>query len=114
MTRWCGMAPKTMSATEKMERSRERTKTVVARELLYAGVLARLWPSWVTAPIRPRINPKFPWLLCVDTPAGLLVWRLTDEEVPFFDYVDRKANDGRPAEDKEGTLYALAAGGWLA
>lgn len=95
-----------------MERSRQRTKIVVARELLYVGILARLWPSWLAKPLKPKANPAFPHILCIDTPAGLLVWRLTDEEVEFFDYVDRRENDGRSAEDKEGALYALVSEGW--
>lgn len=99
-------------ASTRAERSRQATKYVTARELLYAGVLARLWPSYITTPIEPRRNPSFPWLLCVETPAGLLVWRLTDDEVVFFDYVTRKDNDGRKSENKEGTLYALASEGW--
>lgn len=106
------MAAKLLSATEKMERSRERTKTVVARELLYAGILARLWPSWMTTPRHPKQNPSFPYLLCIETPAGLLVWRLTENESIFFDWVVRQDNDGRTAEDKEGALYALASHGW--
>ncbi len=106
------MAAPKLSATEKMERSRERTKAVVARELLYAGILARLWPSWIAEPSKPAQNPAFPWLLCIETPAGLLVWRLSEAESVFFDYIERRANDGRHAEDKEGTLYALASEGW--
>ena len=106
------MAAPKLSATEKMERSRERTKAVVARELLYAGILARLWPSWITTPTKVKQNPAFPLLLCIDTPAGFLVWRLTEHEADFFDYVTRLDNDGRAADDKESTLYALAAHGW--
>ena len=109
---WCDMAAPKLSATEKMERSRERTKAVVARELLYAGILARLWPSWITTPTKVKQNPAFPLLLCIETPAGLLVWRLSEAESVFFDYVERRANDGRPADHKEGTLYALASDGW--
>jgi hypothetical protein len=97
-----------------MERSREATKAVAARELLYAGILARLWPSWVTTPSHPKTNPAFPKLLCVETPTGLLVWRLTADEAEFFDYVAQKENDGRPAGHKEGILYALASEGWPA
>lgn len=95
-----------------MERSRQRTKTVMARELLYVGILARLWPSWLTTPLRAKANPAFPYLLGIETPVGVLVWRLTENEALFFDYVAQADNDGRPAEDKEGTLYALAAHGW--
>ena len=108
------MAAPKLSATEKMIRSRERTKTVVARELLYAGILARIWPAWVTTPHQPKKNPAFPWLLCVETPAGIVAWRLTSDEVTFFDHIARVENNGRRAELKEGALYALASEGWPA
>lgn len=106
------MAPKPLSATERMARSRETTKAVVARELIYAGVLSRVWPSYITTPNKLRNNPSFPYLLCVKSPAGLLVWRLTEDEAIFFDWLEERPNDGADSEDKAATLYALASGGW--
>jgi hypothetical protein len=101
-----------MTATEKMERSRATTKYVAARELLYAGILARIWPAFLTEPKQPQVN--FPALLCVESPVGLLVWRLTLEELEGFKETGLKyrANPGMPAEDKMAALYALAMEGW--
>lgn len=101
---------KALTATERMERSREATKRVTARELLYAGVLARIWPSYVTEPSKPQ--PGFPFLLCIESPTGLLVWRLTEDESQGFRWLSCRPNDGRPSEDKDAALYALAMEGW--
>jgi hypothetical protein len=93
-----------------MERSRQATKHVVARELLMAGVLARVWPAYITEPIKPQ--PGFPFLLCLESPQGLLVWRLSAEEAPFFDYLPTRRNSGQKAEDKVAAMFTLAAEGW--
>lgn len=100
-----------MSATERMERSRAVTKSAAARELLYAGILARIWPAYLTEPLKEQ--PNFPALLCVDSPAGLLVWRLDLEELEGFSgWLEYRINPGRQAEDKFSALYALAMEGW--
>ena len=101
----------TVPASVRAERSRQATKAATARELCYAGILARVWPSYITEPIKPQ--PHFPFLLCVESPAGLLVWRLSDEEVVMFQYLPCRKNDGRKAEEKVPALLSLAADGWL-
>lgn len=106
------MPHQSLSATERAARSREATKAAIARELLYVGILARLWPSYVTDAVKPEQNPHLPYLLVVETPAGTIVWRLTAEEVAFFDHLPIRQNDGFQADDKIGVLYALAAEGW--
>lgn len=98
-------------ASVRAERSRAATKAATARELLYAGILARLWPSYVTTVIRE--NPEFPWLLCVESPVGLLIWRLSIEERPFFEWIAEKPNAGERAIDRTPLLMALAADGWI-
>ena len=105
------MAPKPLSATERMRRSRERTKSVMIRELMFAGILARLWPAYITEPRIAQLN--YPYLLCIDSPQGLLVWRLTRDEEPFFDWLPRRKNPGRVQVDKATALYTLAAEGWM-
>lgn len=82
------------------------------RDLLYAGILARLWPSYVTQ----VNNPQFPMLLCVKSPSGPLTWRLTPDEAEFFDWIDLNEQLDTPARaaDRTPTLHALAADGWKA
>jgi hypothetical protein len=102
---------RTYSATERMQRSRAVTQTAMTRELLYAGVLARVWPSYLTEPIKPQ--PNMPALLCVESPAGLLVWRLSLEELDGFkEWLPYRPNDRRPSEDKLVALQVLAFDGW--
>ena len=118
------------SATEQKERSREVTKAVVARELTSAGVIARMalkleelerqlnlkkqgWSAYLTEPMKKQQNPTFLALLCIESPAGLLVWRLSLEELDAFkDWLPYRTNDGRTAEDKVAAMYALAFDGW--
>jgi hypothetical protein len=103
--------PKQQSVSHRLLRSREVTRHVVARELLYAGILARIWPAFLTEPTVPQVN--FPALLCIESPAGLLVWRLSaDELAGFQDWIPYRDNPGTPAEDKFAALYALAMEGW--
>ncbi len=100
----------TVSASARAERSREATKAAITRELLYAGVLSRLWPAYLTQPCRD--NPVFPWLLCVESPIGVIVWRLTEEERPFFEWItDYRTNTGERAHDRIAILMALSADG---
>ncbi len=101
-------AGETLSATARMERSREATKRAAARELLYCGILARLWPSFVAE----VDNPVYPWIVCVQSPAGELTWRLTEEERPFFDWMETGATSLKRAIDRTPTLMALAGNGW--
>ncbi len=96
----------TLTATEKMDRSREMTKRMAARELLYAGVLARLWPAYL-APSKPS-NDAFPLLLCVESPAGLLTWRLDSDECVMFDWLEQRDNAGEKATDRTPILHGLA------
>ena len=52
----------TVPASVRADRSREATKQALARELAYAGILARFWPSYITEPLKPQ--PGFPFLPC--------------------------------------------------
>lgn len=97
----------TLSATEKMERSREQTKRMATRELLYAAVFARLWPSYL-AEVRPA-NDSYPVILCVESPAGRLTWRISSEELPYFEeWLKTTPNAGERAEDRTPVLMALS------
>jgi hypothetical protein len=100
----------TISATSRAERSRETTRAATARELLYAGVLSRVWPSYLTVPRRP--NADYPWLLCVESPVGVIVWRLATDEREFFEWVtEERPNAGERAHDRTAILMALSADG---
>ncbi len=97
-----------LSATARAERARATALAATARELLYAGIIARLWHSYIS----DVVNTDFPFLLCVDSPAGLLTWRLTNEESEMFDWVERGATHLKRAIDRTPILHALAANGW--
>ncbi len=103
----------TLTTTQKLERSRETTKRLTARELWSGIIFARLWPSYLT-PTAPE-NKDYPRLLCIDSPAGLLVYRISTEEQAVFkgeDWIATRSNCGEKADDRTPVLMALAAGGW--
>lgn len=77
-----------------------------------AGTLARIWPSYVTEPLKPKNNPLFPFLLCIESPAGLLAWRMTADEAQLFHHLPCRPNSGEKSEDKDGAFLALASEGW--
>lgn len=80
--------------------------------LLHAAILSRIWPSFLTMPIKRQRN--FGWLLCIDSPAGRLAYRVTDEELPMFEHLERKENDHVEcgAGDKFSRLMHLATDGF--
>lgn len=101
----------TLTATQRMERSRVSTRLSMARELMTAGILARLWPSYLTTPKIP--NEDYPLLLCVESPAGLLVWRIAADERPFFeDWIHERPRQNEQAIDRLPILQNLAENGW--
>lgn len=100
-----------ISATARAERSREVTKAALARELWYAAILARLWPAYIANDSRE--NPSFPHVLCVDSPAGLLTWRMSADELDLFEFLDvPRKNLPIAPRDRQPVLMALAANGW--
>lgn len=100
----------TLSATARAERSRESTKASIARELLHAAILAWMWPAYITTCDPRKPNDAFPWILCVESPAGVLRWRLSSEERQFFD-VRTQDWDGEQPVDRTAVLLALATDG---
>lgn len=101
----------TLSITAKLERARAMSRAAASRELLYAGVLARLWPAYIT-PIPD--NDDYPACLCVESPAGLLTWRLAADErdMPYFAWLERRKTDLKRATDRTPLLLALAENHW--
>jgi len=102
----------TLTATDRAERSRATTRHVMARELMYAGILARLWPQEAYLTTSRLPSDMFPSLLCVTTPAGPLVWRISTDEEPFFDWLPRRSRTNEAATDRLPVLQNLAANGW--
>lgn len=100
----------TLSATARAERARANTQRAMARDLFAGGVFARVWPSYLVD--SSDLNAAYPWLLCVESPAGLMVWRLTDEEMPFVAYLPRRQRTTERPEDRLPILQALAEHGW--
>ena len=98
-----------LTATEKAERARATTRAALTRDLLYGGILSRLWPSYVVA----TKNPEYPWLLCVETPIGeLLTWRIAVDEADLVVALEERPNTGEKATDRTPILMALAQDGW--
>lgn len=90
------------------KKARLTAQNVYARELLMARILTRLWPSYVT----DWDNQDYPYLLCVGSPIGRLVWRLSESERQLFaDFVVNERKDEWP-HDRTPTLQALAEHGW--
>lgn len=102
-----------ISATQRVEISRRATRNAFIREMLYAGLLARLWPSYVV-PVNPAYpNPEFPAMLIVHSPAGPLTWRLAADELPSFAHIEHRAAwSGEKLVDRTPTLLLLTAEGW--
>ncbi len=104
------------SATERAHRSREATKAAIARELLYAGILARIWPAFVILLPMGKTEKaeawraKFPYILCIESPAGWLAWKLDPEEYIAFDYLPKRKHNGERVTDRVPTLQALSEG----
>ncbi len=95
-------------------RDYERTlkRSVIDRELVLVAVLSRVWPSHLAPPLKPQ--QTFKWIVCIHSPAGPMVWRVSDEELSLFDHLERSANDAKDytAGDKLALLLLLASEGW--
>ncbi len=93
--------------------AREAHRQTVVRELLYAAILSRLWPSFRTKP--ERDDPKFPQVVCIDTPAGRIAYKLTAEDLEGFEHVTEwREKDDQPcsSSDKFTRLLLLSVEGW--
>ena len=102
----------TQTASERLTAARAVKDDAIVRELCWAAIGSRLWPSFITAPSKPQ--KSFPWLLCIDSPAGRLVYRLSEEEREMFTHLEERENDGVPCSggDKQARLLHLALEGW--
>lgn len=102
------------AVTTRLATARAATKRALQRELLYAGILARLWSSYLVLPKPERKdNQEFPCILCVDSPAGKLLWRLSPDELVQFEWLGTPLeNHGEYVDDRTPVLLHLAAEGW--
>lgn len=106
------------TATERADIARNAHVDTRTRELLWAGIGARMWPSFVAPTPDLRDGSKddlFPAVLCIDSPAGRLSYRLSKDEIDAFAHVpSRDTYDGLPCTqiDKMGRLLDLCMEGW--
>lgn len=99
------------SATERLDAARAAKQEAISRELCWASIGSRIWPSFLMPNATKQQN--YSWLLVLETPRGRLVYRLADDELTAFDHLERKReNDGKPHADKLATLLWLATEGW--
>lgn len=98
-------------ATVRMEAARRVKQDAITRELLLVSCLTRFWPARLMRPSSPQAS--FTWLLELDTPAGMVFWRVTDDEEPLFAHVEHRETKSRaPAIDKTSVLLSLATVGF--
>lgn len=98
------------TATERMEAARAVKRDAVTRELLWVSIASRIWPAFLA---RANVAQKnWPLVCLIDTPAGRLAYRVSDDERPLFAHLEQRENDGAPADNKIATLHALATNDW--
>ena len=74
--------------------------------LLCAAIFSTLWPAHL-APDKSG-NPSYPLVLCINTPAGLLTYRISVEESDLFDHLPKRDTPIGPT-DRTVILMALAS-----
>lgn len=107
-----------LTATEKMDAARAATLEARTRDLVAAGIYARLWPSWMAPTKGKGGNPDamFPLALHIDSPAGRLSYRLAEGDMPVFEHVTERRREPERVQctqaDKTARLFHLATEGW--
>lgn len=106
------MAKTVKTATERMDIARAAHQETKAEIVLLASILSRVWPSWVSPPLRP--DGKFPKIVCIESPAGRLTYRLAEDELSAFEHLDERPNDAVACStvDRRALLNLLATEGW--
>lgn len=104
----------TKTATERLEGSRDVKDDTIVRELMWVAIVCRMgiWDAWRSP---PSLSQKmFPEMLHIESPSGRIVYRLTAEEIPMFEHLERRDNDGVACTggDKMARLLHLATEGW--
>lgn len=95
-----------------MESARRVKHLAIAREIQLVAVLARCFPAFIAPPAKPQ--PTFPAIVCIETPKGQLIWRLSLDDKPLFDHLPERPNSAITAlaGEKHATLEQLAKDGW--
>src|SRR6478752_4348138 len=84
--------PDPLSATARKDAAREATKAAVSRELMWASIGSRIWPSYLFKPRQEQQN--FPALVCIESPAGCIVYRLSLDELDLFEHITDRRQEG--------------------
>ena len=88
-------------ATARLEAARAVKDVILIRELCLVSLLSRVWPSHLAEPRVPQLN--FPWIVCLHSPAGQLVWRVKEEELALFEHLERNDRGENHGKDYKGT-----------
>lgn len=101
-----------LTSTEKMDAARAATQDARVRETAYAAILARIWPSQIGHPRRE--DALFPHMLLIESPAGPLTYRLSDDDLGGFEHVPRSREEitANTQIGKLTVLLHLATEGW--
>ena len=96
-------------ATSRMQGARRAKRDAIDRELLLVAILTHLWPAHLAPPSKPQ--RAFSHVLHIETPAGRLCYRLTEDELPLFDHLSTWTKpDPTPQDDKIAVLSVLSKG----
>jgi hypothetical protein len=102
-----------LSASARKDAARQATKAAVARELMLVSILTRFWPAYLFHPTKEQIN--LPYMICLETPAGPICWRVGTDELELFAHIKRRLQTGPEhyqSGDKEALLVLLSTEGW--
>ena len=102
------MKPDPLTNEQRKQQARSATKRAITREMLWAAIGTQWWPSYLFPPRIPQKNS--PWMLCIESPAGPIVYRLWDDDRPLFEHLERRERGPEHYQtgDKDITLLALA------
>ncbi len=82
-----------LSATERMERARDRTHAVRRETMAFVSLLCRMYPSHRCKAEREQKTNDYAIVVCVHTPAGQMAWKLTEDEHKRFAKLPMQEND---------------------
>ena len=102
-----------LPATVQRDSAREAKRAAMAREVMWVAIGSRIWPTYLFRPSKPQ--PSFPVMVCIQSPAGDICYRLTEDELSLFEHVTDRREVGPKdyaADDKIAALLHLASEGW--
>lgn len=98
----------TLSPTARAERARQTARLAMARDVMHGAILARIWPAYIAS----SKNADYPYVLCVESPAGLLAWRLDAVDRALLDWLPKRLSELVAVTDRMPILLHLASEGW--